>query len=614
MRTTGSRVFLGLGIAALLAPLWVAAMAQTGSGQPSPVPPHPAPPAPPARPPLPRAVREVAPDRRIGVALMSPGRSGGGNADGAANGAGGGGSGSGHLVYGGSGLMQNVKLFQVVWGAAGPGRTYQSDVTDGRLAKAYKAYVEGTSFNWISSEYTTALYHIGHGRFAGTVTLSLIRAESKRNQIGMGDVEAELSAQIDAHALPGDPDAMFMIDFPAEVNVSQGESSYGRGVGTVPVGCVAGQQEDAGLCYAPCRPGFSGVGPVCWGECPPDHHNDGATCRKDVKIIAKASYGRGVGTVPAATCGAKELDAGLCYDRCPAGFHGVGPVCWQVCPAGYHDDGATCRIDAHIIGSDNSSCPWYDKCGLVSARGCSRCPAGYHNDGCTCRRDVNIIAKQSKGRGVGTIPGRSCEGKEMDAGLCYDRCRDGYHGVGPVCWASCPAGYKDDGATCRIDADIVARPSYGRGVGTPRTNCGPDKEYDAGLCYDKCDPDYHGIGPVCWGHDSFCRGHDGFCGFHSSYLRGVQRVRYAVLADMAGSACAGRCWAADAFNSLTKTFTHEYTEAVTDPDLNLGWNDVFNGEIADICNSQFTSVALPDGSGTFAVQKEWSNASNSCRL
>jgi hypothetical protein len=141
-------------------------------------------------------------------------------------------------------------------------------------------------------------------------------------------------------------------------------------------------------------------------------------------------------------------------------------VCWEICPEGYHDDGATCRKDASIISSDNSHCPWYDKCGLVSAKGCSHCPAGYNNDGCTCRRDAHIIGKKSHGRGAGTVPGYGCGAKDKDAGLCYTPCREGFHGVGPVCWSHCPAGFHDDGATCRIDANIVARPSYGRGVGT----------------------------------------------------------------------------------------------------------------------------------------------------
>lgn len=52
---------------------------------------------------------------------------------------------------------------------------------------------------------------------------------------------------------------------------------------------------------------------------------------------------------------------------------------------------------------------------------------------------------------------------ELDAGLCYVPCREGYHGVGPVCWANtvnigigkavglepCPAGWSNDGLTCR---------------------------------------------------------------------------------------------------------------------------------------------------------------------
>ena len=52
-----------------------------------------------------------------------------------------------------------------------------------------------------------------------------------------------------------------------------------------------------------------------------------------------------------------ELDAGLCYPKCRAGFKGVGPVCWAItkgigvgkpiglepCPAGWVNDGLICR-------------------------------------------------------------------------------------------------------------------------------------------------------------------------------------------------------------------------------------------------------------------------------
>jgi hypothetical protein len=52
---------------------------------------------------------------------------------------------------------------------------------------------------------------------------------------------------------------------------------------------------------------------------------------------------------------------------------------------------------------------------------------------------------------------------DLDAGLCYEKCRPGYHGVGPVCWADtlsvgvgipvglnpCPEGWNNDGLICR---------------------------------------------------------------------------------------------------------------------------------------------------------------------
>jgi hypothetical protein len=87
--------------------------------------------------------------------------------------------------------------------------------------------------------------------------------------------------------------------------------------------------------------------------CPPGFTDDGLTCRRDVSVVAKPSYGRGAGKVPN-QCGAgRELDAGLCYPLCVTGYHGVGPVCWGSCPPNYANDGLTCRRDAKIIGADN---------------------------------------------------------------------------------------------------------------------------------------------------------------------------------------------------------------------------------------------------------------------
>jgi hypothetical protein len=132
------------------------------------------------------------------------------------------------------------------------------------------------------------------------------------------------------------------------------------------------------------------------------------------------------------------------------------------------------------------------------------CPPGFNDDGATCRL-VNVKGKPSYGRGAG-VPPTDCGSKVMDAGLCYDRCRDGYKGVGPVCWQSCPSAFRDDGAFC-------AKPQpYGRGGGYPwqfgdapfsldgaRARCERDHgagrcEQDGAIIYPKCRAGFHAAG------------------------------------------------------------------------------------------------------------------------
>ncbi len=88
-------------------------------------------------------------------------------------------------------------------------------------------------------------------------------------------------------------------------------------------------------------------------------------------------------------------------------------------------------------------------------------------------------------------------GKVYDAGLCYDRCDPGYSGAGPVCYQDCPSGYTNDGALCRKPGASIPRGSYGRGAGSSLV-CGSGKQWDAGLCYPTCAAGYTGVGPVCW--------------------------------------------------------------------------------------------------------------------
>lgn len=178
--------------------------------------------------------------------------------------------------------------------------------------------------------------------------------------------------------------------------------SYGRGVGTIPNVCGAGQELDAGLCYSTCKAGFDGVGPVCWGECPAGYVNDGAGCRKP------APYGRGAGYPW--KFGDPAFKSSGQFERCEAD-HGKGncelngAVVYPKCKAGFHNVGCcTCSPN---------------------------CPAGFTDSGVTC-------TKPSYPRGAGKVPTACPGGKVNDAGLCYETCRTDFSGAGPVCWGKCP--------------------------------------------------------------------------------------------------------------------------------------------------------------------------------
>lgn len=139
--------------------------------------------------------------------------------------------------------------------------------------------------------------------------------------------------------------------------------------------------------------------------------------------------------------------------------------------------------------------------------------------------------RHSYGRGVGR-PLHSCpdHAPEQDGLLCYPPCREGYHGVGPICWETCnnlsslgfacadirkslrscpwydacglfthscsycPNSYTNYGCFC---AKFYFRDSYARGIGTPLV-CSDSYEQDGALCYEKCNYKYNGVGPVCW--------------------------------------------------------------------------------------------------------------------
>ena len=135
--------------------------------------------------------------------------------------------------------------------------------------------------------------------------------------------------------------------------------------------------------------------------------------------------------------------------------------------------------------------------------------------------------RRSYGRGAGH-PLNACPADAPDKNglLCYPKCRDGYIGVGPVCWQDCTplkavgllcvgsstvqSSNNDIKRSCPLCLERMpdsttsykktfVRKSYGRGAGSAMV-CSSEYEHDGALCYPRCNHGYYGVGPVCWQH------------------------------------------------------------------------------------------------------------------
>lgn len=142
---------------------------------------------------------------------------------------------------------------------------------------------------------------------------------------------------------------------------------------------------------------------------------------------------------------------------------------------------------------------------------------------------------------VSTFPNTCKPSDDPNDGLCYDKCREGYHGVGPVCWAdsvnvgtgkiaslgSCPSGWEDWGLLCHEPIRCASGLAFftegcsgGNLTAKPLECPGPtDKgatDQVSGLCYDPCPKHLParipGMPYLCYKGDSL------------SYGRGVGRM------------------------------------------------------------------------------------------
>jgi hypothetical protein len=198
-----------------------------------------------------------------------------------------------------------------------------------------------------------------------------------------------------------------------------------------------------------------------------------AATSANANFCLRDTYGRGVGTVPAACADAdRAMDAGLCYKKCGPGHKAFATLCARDCPAGFADDGLYCRKPAapapYGVGAGYG---W--KVGDVAFN--------YDKAGDRCRA-------------------ANSEGCVRDGLIWYPNCKAGFHKTGALICSpneiKCPAGTAEDTVGLSLGLSCI-KLGYDRGVGTIPNSCGSGKQLDAGLCYDNCKPNFAGVGPVC---------------------------------------------------------------------------------------------------------------------
>lgn len=150
----------------------------------------------------------------------------------------------------------------------------------------------------------------------------------------------------------------------------------------------------------------------------------------------------------------KQTTGLMCFDKniqsCPTGMEKSNGLCYTPCKDGYKSDGAT---------------------------QCYKVYPGWEQNDATTIVNVGKVLHANPGKPLSTCP----DGQDKDGALCYPKCGANEYGVGPVCWTSCPDGYKDGGVFCSKPA------SYGRGAGYP-WKVG-DKAFDYGPAQARCQKD-----------------------------------------------------------------------------------------------------------------------------
>jgi hypothetical protein len=244
------------------------------------------------------------------------------------------------------------------------------------------------------------------------------------------------------------------------------KDSYGRGVGTLPgrvADCPSGYTNDGLTCR---RPTDDILAPSKVADCPSGYTNMGYTCFRGLHTYHAPSR--------VADCPSGYTNMGLtCHKwwppkslgwgsfRCPSGYFksDITHRCHKNCKAGYKNDGEFCSRHAHSLGMSSMKCPDGYFQSKITARCHKECPSGYTNTGETCHRPLIVKGLDSMSckpgersymSGARCFPqsGQCFGNGDLDAGLCYPKCRPYFDGVGPVCWGLCDNSMVNCGLSC----------------------------------------------------------------------------------------------------------------------------------------------------------------------
>ena len=189
----------------------------------------------------------------------------------------------------------------------------------------------------------------------------------------------------------------------------------------------------------------------------------------------RKSYDRGIGIPPEKRCAkGRDRHGDFCYNKCPDGYKrqnisGSNFRCIQAnCPGGYRETIENiCQIERAQLKGDLRCKQGWSQCKLAKDSCCKKgavqakkryCPDKYYPSLGTCQikpKYENITrsyagGKENQGRYTFpyTLIDYCLSNRSLQAGMCYEKCKDNYHGEVTVCWQNCPPAMVGCAAGC----------------------------------------------------------------------------------------------------------------------------------------------------------------------